>query len=55
MQQQQQQQQQQQPTIASTTSMGMVSFIQLCSRLINTHDRLIFQKNIFYIMYLLIY
>ena len=44
--QQQQQQQQQQPAIASTTSMGMVSFIQLCLYFINTYDRLIFWKNI---------
>ena len=48
---QQQQQQQQQPAIASTTSMGMVSFIQLCSYLINTHDCLIFWKNILCMYY----
>ena len=48
-QQQQPQQQPQQPAIASTTSMGMVSFIQLCSYLINTYDCLIFWKNIYFI------
>ena len=42
MQQQQQIQQQQQPAIASTTSMGMVSLLHLCSYLTNQYDHLIF-------------